>query len=152
MSYVRRSLALAVVFAAFLALPAGKALAYGAVDQPVAQLEFSGNCDDPAFSFCANVVGVGGIWLWIELDADTSADYAGSNCIHGTASTPLNGTGTWSYSIGVPLGVKPLAIDPSNQYYVVVLTPELAWAFPVTQGHYSWSPEPGVDREVTVAP
>jgi hypothetical protein len=49
--------------------------AYGAADQPVAQVEISANCTNPAFPLCApedqGGVGLGGVWTWAELDSDT---------------------------------------------------------------------------------
>lgn len=162
MKYLRRILALILGASVVFALPAAKTLAYGAADHPLAQLEFSGNCDDPSFPMCASPpagVGVGGIWLWIEVDADQTGDYAGANCDHtvggtGTAGAqPLKGTATWVYSTGIPAGAAVPFRDPNNQYYVVTLSPyPLRFAFPVTQGHYSRHPVPGVSQELTVAP
>jgi hypothetical protein len=56
----------------------GKALAYGSADQPVAQVEISANCNNPSFPFC-NVVGLGGVWTWAELDNVPSDSVQGWN-------------------------------------------------------------------------
>jgi hypothetical protein len=56
----------------------GKALAYGKADQPVAQVEISANCNNPSFAFC-NVVGLGGVWAWAELDNVPSDSVSGWN-------------------------------------------------------------------------
>ena len=53
--------------AASLGVAAPGVAAYGAADQPLAQIEFSGNCNNPDVEFC-HKVGLGGIWLWIEID------------------------------------------------------------------------------------
>lgn len=65
----------------------GTASAYGHADQPVAQVEISGNCDNPTFFFCSNVVGVGGIWAWSELDNVSSSTVPGWNEMDSTVSS-----------------------------------------------------------------
>jgi hypothetical protein len=154
MRHLRRITALVVAVTVLFALPAAKTFAYGASDHTLAQVEFSGNCDNPSFWFCAPPpagVGVGGIWLWIDIGAANTADFSGALCDH-VGAQPLLGTGTWTYSTGVPVGVKAPFHDPSNQYYVVTLYPYLRFAFPVTQDHYAWNPAPGVSVQLTVAP
>ncbi|HET7338146.1 MAG TPA: hypothetical protein VFK22_01245 [Candidatus Dormibacteraeota bacterium] len=71
-----------VLAAAGAAASGTTGLAYGAADQPVAQVEVSANCDNPSFPFCANVVGTGGIWFWVELDANHTGDLSGADCGH----------------------------------------------------------------------
>jgi hypothetical protein len=158
--HVRTSLALIVAFGVLLAFPATKSFAYGAADQPAAQLEFSGNCDSTSFPLCS-LVGIGGIWVWIEADANGTADYSGAACGHtvggiggpgGAGAGSIRGTGTWVYSTGVPAGAAPVGQDPNNQYYVVTLATGQEFAFPETLGHYSFHPVPGVSLEATVAP
>jgi hypothetical protein len=148
-----------VLLAAALAIPtvaftSGSAFAYGAADQPLAQLEISGNCDNPNFSFCRDVVGVGGIWLWIEIDADGTADVAGSVCQH-TVGGPRGGAfairGEFDWiSTFIPPSPQLQVTDPTNTYYVL-LEFDL-FPIPVTQGHYSFQPVPGVSLQVQVAP
>lgn len=76
---------LTLVITGSLATTSG-ALAYGAQDQPVAQVEISGNCDNPSFSFCSNVVGVGGIWAWAALDSVPSSAVPGWNEMDATVA------------------------------------------------------------------
>lgn len=48
------------------------AFAYGAADHAVAQVEISGNCDNPSFPLCApepDGVRTGGVWAWCELNS-----------------------------------------------------------------------------------
>lgn len=87
---MRKALLLVLFAAGFAAIAgftsAGKALAYGHADQPVAQVEISGNCDNPSFFFCSNVVGVGGVWAWAELDNVPSDTVPGWNEMDATAT------------------------------------------------------------------
>jgi len=128
-------------------------LAYGAADQPLAQVEISGNCNDPSFFFCSHVVGLGGIWVWVEIDANGTGDAAGSNCDRSNGATSLREEITWFYATGAEvaqLGVgHPGIVDPTNTYYVI---PELHFAVPVTQGHYSSHPVAAVTLQIQVAP
>lgn len=160
----RRLMALAFSIAVLFALPAGQAFAYGKADQPLAQIEFSGNCTNPDFPLCApppDGVGTGGIWFWIEIDANGTGDVAGAGCGHtvggvggpgGAGAESIRGDINWSYSTGVPDGAFGFATDPTNTYYLVTLDPQDVFAFPVTPGHYSWHPAPGVALELTIAP
>jgi hypothetical protein len=133
--------------------------AYGAPDQPLAQIEFSGNCNNPDFPLCAPPpagFGLGGIWVWIEIDADGTGDIAGAGCGHfqggpGGGAGPILGDITWTGSTG-PQG-EAFAVDPNNLYYNVSLGdggPPLS--FPQTFGHYSFAPAPGVTIQLQVAP
>jgi hypothetical protein len=156
----------AVVAAAVAALGTGKALAYGHADQPVAQLTISANCDNPSFPLCSpDAVGLGGIWAWVEVDANGTGDMTGAECQH-----TVHGGGPGSAGAG-PLGPSDitwetmtaedftsqfgpegfiLGTDPNDQYYVVnELGP---FAFPVTTGHYSVRLATGVQIQATVAP
>jgi hypothetical protein len=144
------------------------AAAYGAADHPIAQVEISGNCDNPSYPFCANVVGTGGIWLWIELDANHTGDVSGAECGHtvggaggpgGAGAGPIKGNVSWFYS-PTPIGVNVLdAIDPTDthgvtNWYVIVLPggTQPPFSVPVQTGHYSWHPTSGVSLQTTVAP
>lgn len=55
-------------------MTAGRASAAGGV---AAQVELSGNCDNPTFPLCAppskGGVGLGGVWSWASLDTSTGA-------------------------------------------------------------------------------
>jgi hypothetical protein len=147
----------AVLIAASLASSSNVASAYGAADQPLAQLEFSGNCNNPSYSLCQRV-GLGGIWIWIEIDASGEGDIAGAGCGHvkgvGGGGGPILGEITWSYSSAAafPPGTFALGLDPHDLYYLVPLGPFEIFAFPTTIGHYSFHPAPAVALETQVAP
>jgi hypothetical protein len=137
-----------------VALTSGSVFAYGHADQPLAQLEVSGNCDNPNYFLCSDVVGVGGIWLWIEIDADGTADVAGSVCEHNVGgprggATAIRGEFDWISTFIPPSPQLPVT-DPTNTYYV--LQGLDLFPIPVTQGHYSFQPVPGVSLQVQVAP
>ena len=150
-----RALALAGLVAASAAMfGATSVFAYGHADQPLAQVEISGNCNNPDFDFCANDVGLGGIWLWIEIDAGGTADVAGAGCGHNIGGPrggafPIRGEFDWT-TVTIPPNPALPVIDPTNTYYVL---PGLdLFPIPVTQGHYSWHPINGVALEVQIAP
>jgi hypothetical protein len=139
----------------------GKALAYGKADQPLAQLALSANCDNPSFPLCSPTtgVGLGGIWAWVEVDANGTGDMTGAGCDHagagggGSGGGPLGPTDiTWEIMSlqQLPPQFFVLGHDPNDQYYVInELGP---FAFPVTNGHYSTRLAPGVQIQATVAP
>lgn len=133
--------------------------AYGHADGPLAQIEFSANCNNPDFFLCKQV-GLGGIWLWIEIDGGEGAisgdaDVAGAGCGHvpgvGGFGESIRGEFEWTWS-KFPQGFPGafLALDP-NGYYNVAFGPE-SFSFPVTVGHYSLHPAPAVAIELQVAP
>ena len=144
----------AILVLASFGLTAGTVFAYGHADQPLAQLEISGNCNNPDFAFCSDVVGLGGIWLWIEIDADGTADVAGAVCGHSRGgprggASAIRGEFDWS-TVVIPPNPSLPVLDPTNTYYTLAgldLPP-----IPVTQGHYSWHPVSGVALEIQVAP
>ena len=143
-----------LVAASFAASPTSAA-AYGQADHPLAQIELSANCNNPDFPLCQQV-GLGGIWLWIEIDAGGSGDIAGAGCGHirgvGGGAGSIRGDITWTKSSGIPAGAFAAWTDPTNTYYVVPLGPGEAFAFPVTVGHYSAMPAPAVAIQLQVAP
>lgn len=162
-----RFVALAGLLAtASLGFTAGSAAAYGKADGPIAQIEFSANCNNPSFPFCASPeqggVGLGGIWLWIEIDGGAGAtsgdaDVAGSGCGHvpgvGGGAFPIRGEFEWWWSEtadgeDVTFG----GYSGDDGYYNVELGPGEVLSFPVTVGHYSFHPARGVAVEVQVAP
>jgi hypothetical protein len=63
--------------AAVAAFGTGNAFAYGHADQPIAQVEISGNCNNPGFALCQEV-GLGGVWAWAELDSAGGSTSGGS--------------------------------------------------------------------------
>ena len=163
-----RRLGLAVAAIAALTAWSGSALAYGRADAPLAQIEFSGNCNDPSFPFCApppTGVGTGGIWFWVEVDADGTGDIAGAFCGHsftshgkGTAGAgSLRGDLTGIYSTranGISSGASafPGIVDPGDRYYLITLVTGEKFLFPTTVNHYSFHPVPAVTLQLTVAP
>jgi len=144
--------------------------AYGVADGPIAQIEFSGNCNNPAVPFCApepNGVGLGGIWLWIEIDGGTgavegTADVAGSVCGHvrgvGGGAFAIVGEFDWwlTDQAAGPDGedVTFGGYDGADGWYNVEIDTlgGAVFSFPVTIGHYSSHPAPAVAIEVQVAP
>jgi hypothetical protein len=155
---LRVLLASSALVIAALGASAGSAAAYGAKEHPLAQIEFSGNCNNPGFVLCApppNGFGLGGVWFWIEIDEGGTGDIAGAGCGHDRAGSggagSIRGEITWWGSIG-PEGVA-FSVDPNNRYYNVDLGdggPPLS--FPQTVGHYSFHPAPGVALETQIAP
>ena len=143
------------------------AAAYGKADQPLAQIELSANCNNPTFPLCApppTGVGTGGIWLWIVIDSDNTADFSGAGCGHtvggiggpgGAGASGIRGTTTWSYATfaqAQAAGAFFFGIDPNNKYYLVNFGPGGTFAFPTTQGHYSFQPVAGVTIQLQIAP
>jgi len=102
------------------------------------------------------VFGVGGLWAWVEIDANGTGDMTGAGCGHsvggggGAGAGPIGPTEiTWTQvsAADVPPGV--LTLGPDTQYYIV---DGLPFAFPVTRGHYSSRFGPGVQVQSTTAP
>jgi hypothetical protein len=75
----KRLLVLGLMIAAASFVSSGSAFAYGAADQPVAQVEISANCDNPSFFFCSQVVGLGGVWAWSSLNNVANTTTGGWN-------------------------------------------------------------------------
>jgi hypothetical protein len=138
----------------------GGVAAYGRADHPRAQIELSGNCNNPDFPLCfppeAGGFGLGGIWLWIEIDAGGTGDVAGAGCGHvrgvGGGAGPIRGDITWTGTVG-PEGVLFFVTDPNNLYYNISIPGEpFVIALPQTIGHYSFKPAPAVTFQLQVAP
>jgi hypothetical protein len=152
---IRLALLAGSIAVATIGFTAGGVAAYGKADQPLAQITFSGNCDKASFPLCQQV-GVGGIWLWIEIDGNGTADIAGAHCNHlpgasGAGSIRVDGIPWWHSA--TPQGT-PAVLDPNldpNGYYNIQLGPETL-SFEVTQGHYGVHPVPAVTAQWTVAP
>lgn len=146
---------------------AATASAYGAADQPLAQIEVSANCDNPSFPLCAPFpqgVGTGGIWYWVELDANGTGDLSGAGCGHtvggaggpgGAGAGSIKGTAAWQYTTleTMPQGsIFFGTIDPHDRYYAVTITDGSTWVIPTTDGHYGVNLTNGVQLQITVAP
>jgi hypothetical protein len=158
MRMFRVALIAGLLVLASMGFGASSAAAYGHADQPLAQIELSLNCNNPDFPGCQPPpvgFGLGGVWLWIEIDANGTADVAGAVCGHvrgeGGSASSIRGEFDWTFSPTPQGGV--LFLDP-NGYYVVDFGPVLgsSASLPVTQGHYSSHPLPGVAIELQVAP
>jgi hypothetical protein len=74
------------------------AFAYGKADNPVAQVEISGNCDNASVCPSLGFGGTGGVWIWAELDAA----YPGAD--HGTSDYTFAGCGHTVGGAGGPGG------------------------------------------------
>jgi hypothetical protein len=155
MRIVRVALIAGLLAVASMGFGASSVAAYGHADQPLAQIELSLNCNNPDFPGCQAPFGLGGVWLWIEIDANGTADVAGSVCGHvrgvGGGASSIRGEFDWWFS---PTPVGGILFADPNGYYVVDFGPVLgsAVSLPVTQGHYSAHPVPGVAIELQVAP
>jgi hypothetical protein len=160
---LRPLFAAGVLVVASLVVSTGAVGAYGAADHPLAQLTVSANCDNRSFPLCAAPpagVGLGGIWLWIEIDQGGTAEVAGAGCNHLRGVNPIgagsiHGEAPWFAFHGTPAdlvaafpGTFVVGTDPGGNYYVV----PFGFAFPVTTGHYSVRLAPGVQIQSTVAP
>ena len=155
---LRVAFAAAALTVATLGAMTGGAAAYGRADHPLAQIEFSATCNNPSFPLCApppNGFGLGGIWFWIEIDANGTGDISGAGCGHDRAGSggagSIRGEVSWWPSTG-PQGLA-FAVDPNNQYYNVDIGdggPPLS--FPRTVGHYSFKPAAGVSVQTQIAP
>ena len=155
---VRVLLAAGILAAGAIGASVGPALAYGHAEHPLAQIEFSANCNNPDYPLCAPPpagFGLGGVWFWIEIDEGGTGDIAGAGCGHDRAGSggagSIRGEITWWPSDG-PQGVA-FAVDPNNHYYNVSLGdggPPIS--FPRTVGHYSFMPAPGVAVQTQIAP
>jgi hypothetical protein len=158
---VRTLLVAAALAVASLGVGASGVLAYGHADQPLAQLELSANCVNRDSPLCApDALGLGGIWVWVEVDADGTADVAGAGCQHlpgvfGGAES-IRGQFNWQSFSGSQSdlqaaypGAFVVGADPNAEYYVL---PDLGFAFPMTTGHYSLTLDKGVFLQSQVAP
>jgi hypothetical protein len=165
--FARSTVFVAVIVAAIAGLGSGKALAYGKADQPLAQIEVSANCDNPSFSLCAPFpegVGTGGIWYWVELDANGTGDLSGAACGHtvggaggpgGAGAGSIKGTASWAYTsleAAPPGAIFFGTADPNDHYYAVTITDGSTWLIPTTTGHYGVKLANGVQIQITVAP
>jgi hypothetical protein len=158
-----RVLGAVTIAVALLGMGSSSVLAYGQADHPLAQLTVSANCDNRSFPLCAappTGVGLGGIWLWIEIDQGGMSDVAGAGCNHLRGVDPVGASSIrgeapwWSFHGTVAAlqaafpGTFVVGADPNGNYYVV----PFGFAFPTTLGHYSTRLAPGVFIQATVAP
>lgn len=151
--------------AAGAASSATSAFAYGSADQPLAQVSVSANCDNPSFFLCQpSAVGTGGIWFWVEVDANGTGDMTGAACGHtvggiggpgGAGAGSIKGSATWTYTSleAAPKGAIFFgAFDPNDRYYAITLSIGETWLIPTTTGHYGVTLANGVQLQLNVAP
>ena len=157
MRIVRLVLLVGLLAAASLGFTAGGVAAYGSADNPLAQIEYSENCNNR--QLCGG--GGGGVWLWIEIDGGPlsgTADVAGAGCAHfpgfGGGADAIRGEVTWSWSPTIVGFDAAFGSDPSdpNGYYVVSFPGFGSASFPVSVGHYQVNPAPGIAVALQVAP
>jgi hypothetical protein len=157
--FLRAALVAGSLAAAAALATAPMVAAYGHADQPLRQIEFSANCNNPDFGLCQQV-GLGGIWFWVEIDANgQTGDIAGAGCGHirgvGGGAGSIRGEINWTWT-PYPQGNPAVffAPDPGGYYNFVLQGPEgpETFSFPATLGHYSAHPAAGVAIEVQVAP
>jgi hypothetical protein len=157
MRAVRFVLLAGLLVAASLGFTAGSVAAYGVADNPLAQIEYSQNCNNP--TYCQSL---GGVWVWIEVDGGPlrgTADVAGAGCFHrlgfGGGASSIRGEFDWFWS-STPVGFDATLgtwNDPDGDGWYVVFDPNFGFAsFPATHRHYSGHPHPGVNFELQVAP
>jgi len=151
MRTIRVSVLAGLLAAVGLVAAVGGVAAYGRADGPLAQIEVSVNCNN--LKLCDSP---GGAWLWIEIDQDGTGDVAGAGCEHipgvGGGAGPIRGEISWSYSVGTDGASFVAGIDPTNTYYLLTAGSRPPVALPVTVGHYSFHPAPGIAVETQVAP
>lgn len=159
-----KKLALSLVATiAFTTLIAGStattAAAYG--NDAVYQIEFSGNCDNPASPVCApppSGFGVGGIWVWAALDKGGDGDATVAFCAHGLPSVPHGFAAggpteiTWVKitHVGNPFDVGSVNQDPHNTYLAISTAQGPLITVPATPGHYSFRAGPAVQAQTQV--
>jgi hypothetical protein len=151
------SVAVAVVATAAIFAVAGPAQASSDYSHAQYQVTFSLNCNNPSAP-CQNVFGLGGIWGWIALLPDGTANAQVTDCGHtvggggpggaGAGHTAFDSTWTTFSYPGPPSPITP--VDPNGMYIHVVNSIGLP-PFPATYGHYSIS-FLGAKGEITIAP
>lgn len=119
-AHVKKLMLLVTVIAALAAALAGGASAdYG-------------NTADYQIELSANIPGHqgGGVWLWIELSSDGSADYSGSDCGHaGQGAVADKGSATWNDSGGT-ITVTGIVLNGLGGFPTTVTMPD-------AYGHYT---------------
>jgi hypothetical protein len=156
------SAAVAVVATAAIFIVAAPAQASSDYSHAQYQVTFSLNCNGSPTNppGCSQIFGLGGIWGWIALLPDGTANAQVTECGH---TGPGGGAGsagaghiafdsTWTtFSYPGPVPPSPITpLDPNGEYIHVVNSLGLP-PFPATYGHYSVS-FLGAKGEITIAP
>jgi hypothetical protein len=155
------SLAATIALTAFIAgSTATTAAAYG--NTAVYQIAFSGNCDNPSSPVCAappQGFGVGGFWVWAELDKGGGGDATVAFCEHNLPTAPHGGAGggpteiTWVMITGYtgnPLAIGSVNVDPHGNYLALSAGGQPLITVPATPGHYSFNAGPAVQAQTQV--
>lgn len=126
-----------------------------------------GGAGHPGFPLCAPFpqgVGTGGVWFWVELDANGTGDLSGAECGHtvggvggpgGAGAGSIKGSASW---VPTTLETAPQgavffgAADPHDGCCAVTITDGSTWLIPTTTGHYGTKPAKGVQIQINVAP
>jgi hypothetical protein len=123
------SMAMAAGLLLVMAAPASADYGRGAVRQ----IEISANLNNTGNMLAGSPTKGGGIWLWIELNADGTGDYTGSDCGHGLGAVADKGDITWSGNLNDPNAT--LTINGVN---LVGLGSVVTINVPAKTGHYSY--------------
>ena len=135
------------------------ASAYGS--DHVFQITISENCVNPTLCVAGptNPFGIGGIWGWVEPDADGTAEAQVQFQGHSNADPSLNGSGhlptTWSWTI-ISIPPPPPSVsppDPNNTYILFTIPgfpPGAGFLTPATPGQYGENFGPGINSQITV--
>jgi len=96
----------------------------------------------------------GGIWLWIALYPDFTADYSGTDCIDGGGTFGLHGAypdagdATWHYSGGsivIPgILLKGLSVALGTPFYTTITVPAVYGHYTGTLGTFMTFSVPGI--------
>lgn len=121
------------------------------------QVTFSLNCNNPSAP-CQQVFGLGGIWGWIALLPDGTANAQVTDCGHTVGGGGPGQAGarhiafdsTWS-PFPSPNAPSPITPTDPNGQYIYVENPVGLPPFPATYGHYSIS-FMGAKGQITIAP
>jgi hypothetical protein len=172
---MRRSIVVVAAFVAAAALAAGfasSARAYGGgASHDMWQIGISGNCNNPASSFCQNPETgspeLGGFWGWVEFDRFADGTITGdaqiTGCGHGIGGAGSFGAEHADVDI-TSAHIGPAGPDDPNPggqvFYIdsnvvngVPNDPDFLGdsGIPVEPGHYSFHPAPGVAFNLQVA-
>lgn len=98
-----------------------------------------------------------GLWLWIQLNQNGTADYSGSICVHngsdGTNSaTPVAGDTTWTdngTTLTIPLQIT---LRTGHQLQLTITVPDTPGHYNGPTGNFLAPNVIGGDAEVQVAP
>lgn len=154
---LQASLAVAVAAVAALFVLAGPAQAGSDYSHAQYQVTFSLNCNNPSAP-CQNVFGLGGIWGWIALLPNGTANAQVTDCGHTVGGGGPGNAGaqhvafdsTWEL-FSSPVAPTPITPTDPNGRYINVDNALGLPPFPATYGHYSVN-FLGAKGEITIAP